>query len=952
MWTITGPFDGALGDISFQKTKLLKTGTTYGLGRKECPLLIVNKKVSSHQYDIEVKEFSIEDVGSPTSRPKLEFSNMKDKPARISRDGKQVDINPHETHELQDGDMIAVVSSVTVIVNWVPICCYVQPVMGKSAVSLKDCAALGVHVVHIPDPHVTHHILHSYTAQPIVAASLLSACHFAKIEWLTEVIRLGGLPNNPDSAQGLSFEYTLNLPPINKYRPIFSPTLPTSQKEFRVWEPNEERLMMFSEYRFLYVDEKARFGDYKELIERGGGSFETFDAAAGKSKFHRALTRGRAKEGKKTIIVGKERSLIAAIGKEAWRELVEEAKSFELRIVDPEVIVQVTIDVDTSLFDTLPATDMDVDSGPQTTSLPDFIPNTHSEEPSVVPPEPEQRAGPSRRLVRRTTSRQASQEPASLPSIKTPEPEQPNEVPRPRKALVKRVNAGVPLVIGLDDPSAILDSVPDLFAPPNPPPQAVVLDLTAPTPLRPTRLKRRLGTSASDTMASQAIGFSLGMDEPSEEPPLKKFKALFDASHPDNITSGAFDESAFDDVPETAYGSSTQTQTQSQTQAKAGRPGRTGASANLSTLREEEEETQASIGTSRITKRTLDSVQEDVDMENESGSGSRQTKKRAIENVNAVEKVAAVAVPQRTRTATGSKPPSAAASKGGAQPGKPDQDANFLKAIASTKKGKKAEDEFDRDFNKLKISKPVLGREDPADEWALVADFGDDTNVRGNFMVVVEMQAYNRGRKGMGNEPVAEWQGKPNFKKFKKKGEITPSARVEVFINEGGDYGMGASYWKGGKSQVQSQGDFAPTQPKARVKTEGLTQTQTLGKSQAPMIINDSDEEEVPRRGRSKASSRAGSAIPPKRASTRAKAPAKSAPLFLESDEDEIQVADDDDEAVLEDSDEERTLRSTQTNGARRTVRAPVRKIAPILVDDDSDDGAVFKGFKGKQKRR
>jgi len=118
------------------------------------------------------------------------------------------------------------------------------------------------------------------------------------------------------------------------------------------------------------------------------------------------------------------------------------------------------------------------------------------------------------------------------------------------------------------------------------------------------------------------------------------------------------------------------------------------------------------------------------------------------------------------------------------------------------------------------------------------------------------------------------------------------------------------------------------------------------------MIINDSDEEEVPLKGKFKASSRASSAVPLKRASTRSKAPFKSAPLFLESDEDERQVADDDNEAVPEDSDEEQTLRSTRTKGTQRTARAPVKKPAPILVDDDSDDGAVFKGFKGKQKRR
>lgn len=44
------------------ESKLLKTGTTYGLGRKGCPLIVANKKVSSHHCDFEVKDFSVDDA--------------------------------------------------------------------------------------------------------------------------------------------------------------------------------------------------------------------------------------------------------------------------------------------------------------------------------------------------------------------------------------------------------------------------------------------------------------------------------------------------------------------------------------------------------------------------------------------------------------------------------------------------------------------------------------------------------------------------------------------------------------------------------------------------------------------------------------------------------------------------------------------------------------------------
>ena len=389
-------------------------------------------------------------------------------------------------------------------------------------------------MVHVPNRNVTHHLLSAYSANPIVAASLLSVCQFVKPEWLDEVIRLGNLPLSSALTQGIPLEQSFELPPISKYRPGYSTSLSLSQKEFRVWEPNEERPTLFADYRFLCVDEKSRElgGDFRDLIERGGGSFETFDPNSGRGRFHKALARGQAKEGKTVVVVGKRESIQAAIGNDGWRELVAETKEYgrlssflASRLIDgcprygvtflePEVVVQVVIDTDVGLFTARSSTDMDVEEGPlrmscvilhdtdttlySSASFPDVIPNTHSDEPSIVPSEPEQRAGPTRRLVRRVTSRQPSQEPASEPaSISEPIPPEPDSleppaVTRPRRvrvnsfppipcdlddrcqALTRRLNAGVPVVTGLDDPSSILDSVPDL-PPPAPPAMPVVV---------------------------------------------------------------------------------------------------------------------------------------------------------------------------------------------------------------------------------------------------------------------------------------------------------------------------------------------------------------------------------------------------------------------------------------------------------------------------------------------
>ncbi|KAG6872820.1 hypothetical protein C0995_006302 [Termitomyces sp. Mi166 len=844
---------------------------------------------------------------------------MKEKPLRIARDGVQFNVNAQEICELKDGDRVGLISSLNI----------------------------------------------DYSAQPIIAASLLSVSQFVKLEWLIELLRLGTLKKGAQD----SLENNFELPPLSKYRPAYSPSLSTSQKEIRVWEPNEERLNMFSTYRFLYVDEKNRIGDYKEVIERGKGSFETFDAASGRLKFHRALTRGQAKEGKTQVVVGRKTSLIAAIGKEPWKELVEEAKSFGLHIVDPDVIVRVVIDVDTSLFHNPPSPDLDNKELPQSTSLPDFIPNTHSQEPSLPIPEPEQRAGPRKRLIRRATSRQPSQEP-SAPTTKIPdsepEPEpEPAVAPPPRKTLTRRVKAGgAPLVIGFDDPSIILDASPDVSvltpAPDISPPSQLPEDEPPPVKApRSSRLKRRVGALA-ESGSSQAIGFTLEepAKEPAEEPPLKKFKALFEASGRESVDSGTFDDSVFEEVlqSQSLLDNSSQTQNDSQTQGKKSRIGRTGT-ANLGTLREEEEESQASAVAPRGTKHRLEDGDGDFGMGNaasEVTAGSNSSKKRAIENVNAVEKATSTAVASGA-PATSESTSSVAASKTttahkrGALPGKPDTDDKFLKAIASTKEGKKGEDDFDRDFNKLKISKPTLERAEPEEEWALVADFGDDTNVRGNFMVVVEMSVYNRGRRGKIGETPSQWEGKPNFKKFNKKVEAVRSARIELFVSEENDYGMGPAYWKGGKFHDRHQDGYGLTQTQAGIKDEPKQSQPT--RSQVPMVIDDSDEDVAPiRRGKSRASSRASSAAPPKRTYTRSKAPAKSQPLFLEEDEDEDDSNNSDD--ALEDSDKEQTVRSTRTRSAQKPAaeaKAPIKRAALLLVDDDSDDGAVFKGFKRRR---
>lgn len=119
----------------------------------------------------------------------------------------------------------------------------------------------------------------------------------------------------------------------------------------------------------------------------------------------------------------------------------------------------------------------------------------------------------------------------------------------------------------------------------------------------------------------------------------------------------------------------------------------------------------------------------------------------------------------------------------------PDRDENFLKALASTKKGKKKEDQYDRDFNELRVARPTqahlkaaVGVEDDLEAWDAIEK---DMDMRGNFMVVMEEIEPRAPREleevGMRREGRREWVGRPDFKKFKRV-RVEMEARVWPLI--------------------------------------------------------------------------------------------------------------------------------------------------------------------------
>jgi hypothetical protein len=187
--------------------------------------------------------------------------------------------------------------------------------------------------------------------------------------------------------------------------------------------------------------------------------------------------------------------------------------------------------------------------------------------------------------------------------------------------------------------------------------------LEAPTPARSSRLKRRVGVAGLDVPSGlESQAFSSGIEDTLPEPPLKKFRALFDASG--------------------------QEQESLQTQTRADSSG---------------------------LKRRVDVAGLDV----QSGLESR-------------------------------------ASSSGIEDDIPQPPLKKFRALSDTS------------IPERESLSTVPEQQEPEEEPAVLADFGDDTGLRGNFMVVVELEVYKKDKDLQNSTKNHAWDGKPNFKKFKQ----------------------------------------------------------------------------------------------------------------------------------------------------------------------------------------
>lgn len=114
------------------------------------------------------------------------------------------------------------------------------------------------------------------------------------------------------------------------------------------------------------------------------------------------------------------------------------------------------------------------------------------------------------------------------------------------------------------------------------------------------------------------------------------------------------------------------------------------------------------------------------------------------------------------------------------EPTKPEnvtKDTEFLQAVAKARKGAKELDDFDLEFNALKIAKPKKGQAtkiygaglfDPSKIYNTVLDLDCDTD--GNYIKIERVNLFRKDKDQVDAVANQDWAGRPNFKKFKKVG--------------------------------------------------------------------------------------------------------------------------------------------------------------------------------------
>ncbi|KZT38668.1 hypothetical protein SISSUDRAFT_1128650 [Sistotremastrum suecicum HHB10207 ss-3] len=969
MWVVTAAFDATEShdDVNRFKTKLLKCGQKFTLGRKakadnENHLIIRNPKVSNESGYFKVFEQTEDDVRDVTKVPRLEFHNTK-KPLTVHRHDQLLAVQANSVFKFESGDKLNVVSSVPMIFEWRPICIYASVKEVQDQIPASICAVMGLKVVYAPEPSITHHITETLTLSPPIVDALVTPASLVTPSWIHELLRRGQLPDNlsPTGEHSLFDEFA--LPRESDYIPTPSPSLPA---ELQLWK-TADRKSILKGISVTLLDEQVNTRIMFSLLEKVGAKPSCCDiyhslkdnawnkhlASARRKADDRASEVGLGNGWKGPLICVADVEKMKKIARDKWKIFEEGVKGLNLQFIHPDLLLKAIVLNDASLIQANMSPASPASAPTPSSSEPSQIPSTYPEESSIPSPKPASPPpAPKPRLTRRSGS--ASAEPAAKPTpapvvpptqtLRSSVPPSDNEASSstaklpPRRALTRRAKAAAVDILDSDsdsDSPGISNFTAPVVPPPSTPAPTPIIPSTAATPGRP-RLKRRAQSQLPDS--SQTVV----PPDVDEDRPTKRLRGLFEEADPDRVASqlesSQFDAPQPSQLPRTRQPSNTNANT-----------------ATLQRIVEDEEAMDDDVPQSQsLGKRTT--ADRSFDSTNQASSDAPpppSKKKRTAATSQDVPSPTIEPPPPTATLVASEEQPSATLSSAttttqarptphgtiGATHGEPDKDVTFLKAIASTKKGKRGEDNFDREFNNLRISKPDLRLEERAREMAAVDDMLIDRGIRGNFMVVVEMQVNEHGREngvvrkaGAGMKP--EWVGKPDFKKFKKKVPPHHGSRVPLVASESLD-GVGDSYW-----------------PK---NTQSQSQAPRLKKEPSEFELLESQEDLLPSgplRSKSRSTSlKPSTTNPPKTAKSTLTQRSKG--LFLagsdgEDDQDTMDAIMDDPLPKEEPMEEDEP---TPPPKAKKPTRKKVATKAP-LMDDDDDDGLTFGGFGGRKRTK
>ncbi|EJD38144.1 hypothetical protein AURDEDRAFT_187815 [Auricularia subglabra TFB-10046 SS5] len=1022
MWLLKGPFDTKEEAASESKFKLLKAGVPYTLTRVEnhpAPCLRVNSKsVSKDHAKIQVVKHSEDDVTRPDVVPVLKITNRRDtKAITIRRSGEDLQLQGMTDMALHSGDFV-VLGRKGITPVWQPAVLFWKPSSKELSPATKICASIGMKLSLTFAPVITHHVTANMELADTHIAALLAGAAPVTKAWIDRVFELAQFPTD-------GLEDTFLLPDPADYRPPFQTAdAPWAQDASWRTDDNAEREDLLDGTRFLIVSDGPASPMFCENIARCGGGYDVLDVRdAGPdaaAKWNKTIAASKKRAGASKGVLHS--ALVVAIDEEnikpaltrAWGSLVACLHEAGLKYISSDMVRIAILDRKLKELDCF--YDPAVAPEPEPEQEDAYIAGTLDEEPSQLAPSTLSTAPSARqktalkrgaapavdeqnleanvpKRVPRRTLRSASQQPEPEPAPPPPPPvakrragggsaapePPPQPVPEPepepappveeeedifappKRALRSRRTRLASRELDADGDTSIATTVPSQS-------QDTQLELDAAPPRPPPRpSKRRAGgfsLKIGDDDDDESIPASTG-----EEPPLKKFKALFEGT--EEGWSSKENESFVDLLNSSSSQSQSQPQSQAGTQSRSKSQSqaktqtlRNGRSQGLTALMEVDEEvSQVSrelpvTGTTASSTATASTAKRKRDNDVEMGESQPSSKRRKDTATVPEESQAASSLNGVVAKGTG---------KTGAVGGvlrAPDANEKVLTALASLKRGKRTEDAFDREFNALRIARPESAGERAArEEDELFAHFDFDAELKGKrcFEVreyVLPERTANRAarreeaaggsRRGPLGEWRPQWEGAPDFKKFRKvvaglgrldlnERSSSPAhagkAKIELVCPETKDFGMGSAYWSNpstSQSQSRSQEDqtFAATQQPRRFL--------------ADFGASDSDEPKpvVPapkaRAGRSQASQ------PAKKASQAAK---KKTPLFIDDDDDEV--------GMEVDQDAPSTLAATLTQGrgAARSAAASSRSRKPVVEESDSDDGMTFRRKKTSSRR-